>query len=305
MIIVTHNHLKIALLMLCHECPEQINEFIRVFDENDFDIYIHIDKKADFERKIVRKSNVFLIPEQNRIDVRWGDYSQISATIATIEEARKSKTQYAFFWLCSGRDFPIRSSAEIYLYLKDKNTNFISFAASANYNSGNKKSAFDKRCELSYPNWLKGKELWQRVIRKLYIIITGGSRHTYSFIKRIPPKDIRLFFGSQWWCLNNETIEWICKYLSSHPDFLDFYKSVLVPDETFFQTLVMNSPYAEKVEPNLVYIDWSEGNSSPKYLTEDDYNTIIASGKLFARKIDIDRDRGLFIRLLSRCIPNR
>ena len=38
----------------------------------------------------------------------------------------------------------------------------------------------------------------------------------------------------------------------------------------------------------LHYIDWSAGQSSPKNLTVEDYNHIVSSDKLFARKIDGD-----------------
>ena len=58
-----------------------------------------------------------------------------------------------------------------------------------------------------------------------------------------------------------------------------------------FQTLVMNSPYADKRMDYLHYIDWSEGRSNPKILSMTDYENLMASDKLMARKFDITVDR--------------
>ena len=58
------------------------------------------------------------------------------------------------------------------------------------------------------------------------------------------------------------------------------------PDESFFQTLLMNSPYSNTQKDYLHYIDWSQNQNSPKDLSLDDYSLIKNSSKLFARKIN-------------------
>ena len=39
-------------------------------------------------------------------------------------------------------------------------------------------------------------------------------------------------------------------------------------NESFFQTLLGNSPYKARIQRNLTYIDWSGGGASPAYITE-------------------------------------
>ena len=56
----------------------------------------------------------------------------------------------------------------------------------------------------------------------------------------------------------------------------------------FFQTLFMNSPYADTKKEYLHYIDWSERKSSPKNLSINDLPEMLKSGKFMARKIDGD-----------------
>ena len=65
-------------------------------------------------------------------------------------------------------------------------------------------------------------------------------------------------FGSQWWCLNGTMAQWIIDYLNEHMEYEKFFEHSLCPDECFFQTLVMNSPFAGSVKPYLHYIKWEK-----------------------------------------------
>lgn len=88
---------------------------------------------------------------------------------------------------------------------------------------------------------------------------------------------MKFFFGSSWICLSDKMEDWIESYLRCHPEYIRFYQNVNCPDESFFQTLEMNSPYKEKREDYFHYVDWSEGGSSPKTLTIDDYGKLQTS----------------------------
>jgi hypothetical protein len=78
--------------------------------------------------------------------------------------------------------------------------------------------------------------------------------------------------------------------LKEHPEISRFFKYVWGADELIFSTVLYNSVYRDKIEDNLVYIDWSEGVANPKLLTMADYPGLIGSDKLFARKFDIEKD---------------
>lgn len=67
---------------------------------------------------------------------------------------------------------------------------------------------------------------------------------------------------------------------------LRFFKYTWAPDELFFHTILYNSPLKKTlVNRSLWYIDWNT-NGSPKTLTLDDYDRIVRSDALFARKFD-------------------
>ena len=65
---------KQAILIQCHNKPEQINVLIDTFPEEQFDFYVHVDKKSDIQKDIFKKSNVHFA--ESRVDVRWGRYAQ-------------------------------------------------------------------------------------------------------------------------------------------------------------------------------------------------------------------------------------
>ena len=64
-----------------------------------------------------------------------------------------------------------------------------------------------------------------------------------------------------------------------------------MPDEIFVPTVLLNSPLRDSVVGQEVhYVDWSRGGAHPKTLGIEDYDRIIESGKLFARKFDVRSD---------------
>mgnify|MGYP006874835673 FL=1 len=75
---------------------------------------------------------------------------------------------------------------------------------------------------------------------------------------------------------------------------LNSFKHTFAPDEIYVQTLAYNSKFKErlyygKMDDNYIacmrYIDWKKGN--PYSFTINDYDELMNSGCLFARKFDL------------------
>ena len=288
--------MKLAVLMLCHKNPEQINLFLDVLYHKDIEFFIHIDKKSNIAGKIIKRGDVFLLPENKRVLTKWGSVSLVEATLNLLECAYK-KGKYDYFWLCSGQDFPLKSADEIVAFLEKNNKKeFLSLFPSKQ--SCGKNTNYDKRTTLYFPEYVLGNSFLQRFLKRLYIEFTGGYNKTF-LLKRKNNTGLNFYFGSQWWCLSGLMIQWILDYIKQKPEFLAFYKNAIVPDESFFHTLVMNSPYAKNRCDALHYIDWSIGGNSPKTLTITDLTALEESDKLMARKFDIDQDKKI-LEILSK-----
>lgn len=283
--------MKLAILLLCHKNAEQINLFLDILKHPDIEFFIHMDKKANIIDQIEKRSDIHILPDALRIDVKWSGFSMIEATLNLLKEAYKTK-RFDYYWLCSGQDFPLKSSNGIIEYFNHYDgCNFISLRSSFNYQNNHHENNLDKRNVMKYPKFLMDRNLYKRILKRLYIDISGGWNSTYNIFRR---KDkfstIPFYFGPQWIAITNEFAKWLFDYLRENPWYENGYRTSLTPDESFFQTLLMMSPYKNTRHDYLHYIDWSEGKNSPKVFTSTDYTSIAKSEKLMARKFDMNVD---------------
>jgi hypothetical protein len=95
----------------------------------------------------------------------------------------------------------------------------------------------------------------------------------------------------------------VLNFIKDNQDYVKFHKFVGSPEEIFFHSIIKSSPYASKIshdyggingacvssENNELaahYIDWSLGLDSPKVLTDRDFQRLVKSNAIFARKFD-------------------
>lgn len=85
-----------------------------------------------------------------------------------------------------------------------------------------------------------------------------------------------------------EAVRYAADYKKHSKGFGHALKFCSIPEEFFFQTLFMNSKYADYVVKNhLRYTDWEYRNGSkPAILDTTDFDKIKKSDRFFARKID-------------------
>lgn len=280
--------MKIAVLILCHKNPKQINLLLDKLNHPDIDCYIHIDKKSDFTDKITKRSNIILLPDEKRVSVEWAQISQVTATLNLVEEAHQHGG-YDYYWLISGQDWPLYSADEIVDFFRTHDgENFVQYWDSRNYGN-HRQNNLDKRNQIYFPLWMIGRKLWQKVIKRSWVELTGGYNRTWKLFMRKQPR-FKFYFGSQWWALKEKTIDWILNYLNSNPQYYRFYYNSSTPDESFFHTLVMLSPYANENTDNLLYQRFQKGANSPDVLKACDLPEARKSKYLVMRKVDMDVD---------------
>ncbi len=120
-------------------------------------------------------------------------------------------------------------------------------------------------------------------------------------INRIKGKKIQR--GSQWFSVTGE----FAKYLISQKSFVfKQFKHTYIPDEFFVQTVIINSSFADNLhskkfdddhEACLRYIDWTRGH--PYTFKSEDYDELMNSGCLFARKFSIVQDDKIVRKITS------
>ncbi|MBB6003592.1 beta-1,6-N-acetylglucosaminyltransferase [Arcicella rosea] len=263
--------MRIAHLILAHANPSQIQRLINRLAHPNADFYIHIDLKTEISPFLsLASKQVTLIT--NRVSVYWGAYSIVQATVNSFEEILASPTKYDYINLLSGQDYPLKSTDEIYAF-------------------------FEKNPNKAFMHTLSVATEWQEAIPR----VTKYHLSNYQFSGRTTvEKYINMFLPqrkmpnklipvgrSQWFTITSKHIEYIVTYLQQNKNVKRFFELTWGSDEIVFQTILYNSIYQnEMVNDNLRYIDWSEGNASPKTFKMEDLQTLIGSGKLFARKFN-------------------
>lgn len=276
--------MKIAHLILAHKDPAQLQRLLSALDHPQMDFFIHLDKKSDESsfRHLASQRGVHFI--SNRINVRWGCYSLVQAQLNGIKEIL-STGGYDYINVLSAQDFPLRSAGNIFeFFATNKGTEFISSVA---YDDDPAwwDEAMHRVRRYNFQNWR----------------IPGKYRLQFIFNRLMPARSFPLSYTlvgrSQWFSITTDCARYMLDFLDKHPEVVRYFKYVWGADEFIFSTIVYNSPFRSRSKDNLMYTDWSEGKPNPKLLTVKDFDALIHSNKLFARKFDMAVDADIFTML--------
>lgn len=102
--------MRIAIMMLVHNNERQVQRLINYLS-NDFDKYVHIDKRCSL--KINESENVFVFMKYKTY---WGSFNLVIATLFLLRKAFKKG--YERYILISGQDLPIKTNYEIINFFK-------------------------------------------------------------------------------------------------------------------------------------------------------------------------------------------
>ena len=117
---------------MAHNEIELLKVLLSLLDYERNDIYLHIDAKAEgFEiselMECVKKSKLFIV--EPRIDVKWGNFSQIECEYRLLERATPQK--YMYYHMMSGVDLPLKTQGEIHQFFDENyGTEYIQFESS-------------------------------------------------------------------------------------------------------------------------------------------------------------------------------
>lgn len=119
--------MRVANIIIAHKNPLQLERLIRKMQHENFDFYIHIDKKIDIESFLFLKEikGVFFI--KNRVVCNWGGHSTLKAMLNSLKETQANETQYGFYNLLSAQDYPIKKNQEFYEFLLEHQKNSLFF----------------------------------------------------------------------------------------------------------------------------------------------------------------------------------
>lgn len=288
--------MRLAYLVMIHKNLEQVKRFFgSIYDAENFYLF-HVDQKSgqDFFQSVgefLREfPNVRLMPSQN---CRWGGYSMVDIELKAIRQLLGWSGDWQFFINVSGQDFPLKTQTEIKSFLAaHEENNFLTvFDSEFIENWCNPYPLFRPRA--TNKNFLNARSRIERV----FLELPGVSRLLYvPLVKRPFINGVEWFAGWQWMLLNRR----FCEYLFDRAEldkYVKFFKNTFIPDEGFFQTVIMNSPHRETVVNDFKRTVTMQDAGGVKIFRTADFDYLMSSDNFFARKFDADVDNQIIERL--------
>ena len=294
---------KIAFLVAAHTDPAMVARLAcRLLPYGE--VFVHVDGKVPLDpfRKALPAEATLL---ENRIRVSWGGWTQVQATLALMETARRAMPDGERFMLLSGQDYPIRSLDEFTAMLDARpGHEFIRAFEMLPSDHDRPKVQFKRRLDDVIPYRFAGPfgkatAFLNRLVRKIDREISPYRERRYPF-EMVPAT------GSSWWVLTREAVDYLLTTIRKDPRLARFYRNTFAVDEQIFHTLVHNSPLAGKADPLEPYRHQQIGemanvhlidNSLGKTFRLDDLDEILASQKWFLRKVTTAESTPLLDRL--------
>lgn len=254
----------IAYFILVHRYPEQFKRLFRaIYDPNNHYL-VHVDKKAgkvllnNLRLFLNNYTNTSLLTSHN---VVWGGYSMVEAELRGMKQLLSLSKSWDFFINLSGQDFPLRPQSVIKKYL-----------------SGH----IDKDFILTSDQLIKRPNTLNRI--QNYFVETASGFSGFP-AKRAYLSDAVPYIGGQWKILSRKSCEFICNS-PKVARFKEYYKNTLIPDESFFQTVLMNTGRGGSIinddKRAIIWVPDIDTNKKPGN-SRNNTKFLIASGKIKLR----------------------
>lgn len=271
--------MKHAYLIMAHGDMALLNILMGCIDDPRNDIYLHVDAKYVIPNLTPLKfSNTYVL--ENRIDVRWGDLSQIETELSLFMAAVNAQEPYSYYHLLSGVDLPIKSQDYIHDFFRiNAGKEFIGYGE---LDITDEIVLKVQRWHL-FPKQFRSNSFFIRIIRR------GFLRLQELFgIKR--NKGVQFKKGANWVSITDGMAR---LFLSKEQWIRRTFTHTFCGDEMVMQTICWNSEFKEHLynvsdewQGNRRIIGWQNGRLVD--WTEENYETLRESEALFARKFNAD-----------------
>jgi hypothetical protein len=277
--------MKIAYLILVHQNPKLLARAIRALSTESCAFFIHVDKKSSSEAfsNISGQRITFV----DRIPVYWGEFSSVEATLRIIQHALSSRVGFDYLVLMQGSDYPLRSGEYIPRFLEqNQGSEFISMVRMPAPGF-----PLSKINTFRYTSDKPVRRLMLRAAARLGL----AKRDHKKYLGNLEP-----YAGDACWTLTRKACEYILEFVHQNPAMSSYFRYTFAPDESFFHTILGNSPFRARARRSLLYRYWPTPGPHPQTLTservkffedqervwiEDEFGTGEA---LFARKFSDD-----------------
>jgi hypothetical protein len=260
----------VVFLVLSHHKPNLVERLVaRLSETRSAVTVVHHDAKAAAEPSLPADARALFVPKP--YSVGWGDLTLVTTTLRCMWWIREEISDVSWIVLISGQDYPAMSPRSLEAELLESDADaFIGW-------------------DYIPPVARRSSTDWQRHASRRYYWhrVPGHSRAVPVPRLRFFFDGIGLFAGSQWWNLGRNAIDRVLDDAARSEYLLRRLRSPRVPDEAFFQTVLLNNARGLRlVNSHRRFYRFAVGSPHPRTLTISDLDEILASRAFFARKVD-------------------
>lgn len=263
-----------GILITAYRDIPMLEKLVTYFDE-DFELFIHVDKHC--------RENLAALEGKERVHlfrtyaVEWGDYKHLLAIVMLMKEAYRH-TDLEYFHLITGSDYPVMPLAQFKTFCEEhRDNNYLEHFPLPHADWGSEGGLNRIQYWWWRPNSTRSSGAW--LTRKLVNL-----QRRLGIKRRFPYFGGKLYGGGTYWSVSREAVGQALDYIDRHPDYLRRFRMTSIAEEICLPSLwagigmPMHNDYKR-------YIDWGPDGGNPQTLTEKDYDNIVNSGALFARKM--------------------
>jgi len=312
----------IAYHILCHDNFRQVARLVEALWTPDATFLIDIDDGQAPDTRplssVTGHANVHVSVDGN---IGWGGAGTMRKTLHGAFELLRLDASWRYYVVLSGQDLPLKSNEVIRERLArgdEHGTSFIRcHRADAVALDAQPVANRTTQCRLwgdrghTRIHTLPGSIDPQAAmgVRRLVDVTEVGPegevyigtadplllRRRESFFERYP-----FHIGANWFNLHRSLLE----HMRTDPfayELYDVLRTTFIPDESYFQTYIANSPFRDRLDPHYERLILRPGPvPRVKVFDRDDWPVIEACDELFGRKFDTRRDARVVDRVLER-----
>lgn len=264
--------MKHAYMIMTHNNFNTLKEVVSFLDDSRNDIFIHFDKKVSRLPELSSKFSKLVILK-DRVDVIWGDVSQIKAEYALFKAAYSTGEDYSYYHLISGTHFPLKSNDELHSWFHEH----------------------EGKCILKHVD-LTDEEIQMRFGKYHYFLkhlvdknpfINKSYHWGWRFMLKIQKllgihRDTSFIHGkaSQWCSLTNDAVKLL---LEKEKEAIRNFRRSFCCDEFFVLSVLGTSNIPYIFDDRICHVEFVR--TTPKIFKIDDFDHLISTGALFFRKM--------------------
>ena len=279
-----------AYIILAHKNAAQVGRLIAALDDNQSTFFLHVDKNVDASQFSSIRSTSNNIVAVKSIATNWASFGLVKATLQGIKAVADHQKHFDFISLISGQHYPVKSNQDIRDFLHTTPyRSFIEYTTIPDHDRWKPRGGLYR-----IDSYFFGLGTLQRYTAKTFNFLSKK----VGLLKRKFPEDMVPYGGSQWWTMDQLSLTYIIDFIRNNEAYVKFQKRTFAPDELFFHNILLNADNDRIREgilnDNLLYMNWTNlRKSHPEILKADDFQNIVSSESLFARKFDMEQDAAI------------